>query len=72
MLDAYQEGTVDRVYLVYNNFVNSMTQQAVSEQLLLNRAQLTRRLNRQPGARLGPSNLLQHLVLLKNKLVHLH
>ena len=34
MLDAYQEGTVDRVYLVYNNFVNSMTQQAVSEQLL--------------------------------------
>ena len=34
MLDAYEEGKVDRVYLVYNQFVNSMTQQPVSEVLL--------------------------------------
>jgi F-type H+-transporting ATPase subunit gamma len=34
MLDAYEEGKVDRVYLVYNRFVNSMTQQPVSEVLL--------------------------------------
>jgi len=34
MLDAYTEGSVDRVYLVTNEFVNSMTQQANIEQLL--------------------------------------
>lgn len=34
MLDAYEQGKVDRVYLVYNRFVNSMTQQPVSEVLL--------------------------------------
>jgi F-type H+-transporting ATPase subunit gamma len=28
MLDAYMEGTIDRLYLVENEFVNSMTQQA--------------------------------------------
>ncbi len=33
MLDAYTEGSVDRVYLVTNEFVNSMTQQANIEQL---------------------------------------
>jgi F-type H+-transporting ATPase subunit gamma len=34
MLDAYDEGRVDRVYLVYNQFVNRMTQKPVFEQLL--------------------------------------
>lgn len=34
MLDAYNEGRVDRVYLVYNQFVNSMTQSADFEQLV--------------------------------------
>ena len=34
MLDAYNEGKVDRVFLVYNRFVNSMTQLPTSEQLL--------------------------------------
>jgi F-type H+-transporting ATPase subunit gamma len=34
MLDSYIEGKLDRLYLVYNSFVNTMTQQSVSEQLL--------------------------------------
>jgi F-type H+-transporting ATPase subunit gamma len=34
MLDAYNEGRIDRLYLVYNHFVNSMTQTPVVEQLL--------------------------------------
>ena len=34
MLDAYTEGKVDRLYLVYNRFVNTMSQQPVIEQLL--------------------------------------
>ncbi|MDQ3617434.1 MAG: F0F1 ATP synthase subunit gamma [Pseudomonadota bacterium] len=34
MLDAYSEGRADRVFLVYNNFVNTMTQQAAFDQLL--------------------------------------
>lgn len=34
MLDAYIDGTVDRVYLVYNSFVNSMVQKPIVEQLL--------------------------------------
>ncbi len=34
MMDAYQEGTVDRVFLVFNEFVNSMTQKPQIEQLL--------------------------------------
>ena len=34
MLDAYIAGNVDRVFFVYNQFVNSMTQQPVVEQLL--------------------------------------
>lgn len=34
MLDAYNEGRIDRLYLVYNQFVNSMTQNPVVEQLL--------------------------------------
>ncbi len=34
MLDAYNEGRIDRLYLVYNQFINSMTQTPVVEQLL--------------------------------------
>jgi F-type H+-transporting ATPase subunit gamma len=34
MLDAYSEGRIDRLYLVYNAFVNSMTQRPTVEQLL--------------------------------------
>ena len=34
MLDAYDEGRVDRVYLANNVFVNTMTQQPAVEQLL--------------------------------------
>ncbi|MCL6414223.1 F0F1 ATP synthase subunit gamma [Aestuariirhabdus sp. Z084] len=34
MLDAYDEGKIDRLFLVYNDFVNTMTQRPVDEQLL--------------------------------------
>lgn len=34
MLDAYTEGRIDRVYLVYNRFVNTMVQKGSVEQLL--------------------------------------
>jgi len=34
MLDAYREENVDLVYVVYNDFVNTMTQRPVLEQLL--------------------------------------
>jgi len=34
MLDAYRDGTVDLVYVVYNDFVNTMTQIPTLEQLL--------------------------------------
>lgn len=34
MLDAYNEGRIDRLYLVYNYFVNSMTQKPVIDTLL--------------------------------------
>ena len=34
VLDAYLEGRVDRVYLVFNRFVNSMTQEPIIEQLI--------------------------------------
>ena len=34
MLDAYSEGRLDRLFVVYNNFVNTMTQQPVVDQLL--------------------------------------
>ncbi|HBN54302.1 MAG TPA: F0F1 ATP synthase subunit gamma [Stenotrophomonas sp.] len=34
MLDAFTEGKVDRVYLVYNRFINTMTQKASFDQLL--------------------------------------
>ncbi len=34
MLDAYREETLDRLYIVYNDFVNTMTQKPTMEQLL--------------------------------------
>jgi F-type H+-transporting ATPase subunit gamma len=34
MLDAYTEGKIDRLSLVYNDFVNTMTQKATIDQLL--------------------------------------
>ena len=34
MLDAYRDGTIDRLYVVYNRFVNTMTQEPQIEQLL--------------------------------------
>lgn len=34
MLDAYDEGKIDRLYVVHNRFVNTMTQQPVVAQLL--------------------------------------
>lgn len=34
MLDAFESGKIDRLYLVSNQFVNTMTQQPQSEQLL--------------------------------------
>ena len=34
MLDAYSGGTIDRVFLSYNDFVNTMTQRAAFDQLL--------------------------------------
>jgi F-type H+-transporting ATPase subunit gamma len=34
MLDAYNEGRIDRLYLVYNNFINTMSQKVDFQQLL--------------------------------------
>ena len=34
MLDAYTAGTVDKVFLSYNDFINTMTQKATFDQLL--------------------------------------
>ena len=34
MLDAYSAGAVDKVFLAYNDFVNTMTQRAAFDQLL--------------------------------------
>ncbi len=34
MLDAFEDGTIDRLYVIYNEFVNTMTQTPKSEQLL--------------------------------------
>ena len=34
VLDAYSNGNIDRLFFVYNEFVNSMTQRPVVEQLL--------------------------------------
>lgn len=34
MLEDYQAGNIDRIYLVYNRFVNAMTQTPVLEQLV--------------------------------------
>ena len=34
MLDAFDEGRIDRLYIMHNRFVNTMTQLPVAEQLL--------------------------------------
>ena len=34
MLDAYNDGSVDKVFLSYNDFINTMTQRATFDQLL--------------------------------------
>lgn len=34
MLDAYMEGRIDRLYLVYTDFVNTMTQTPIEQQLV--------------------------------------
>ena len=34
MLDAYEAGEIDRIYIAYNSFVNTMTQQPTVEQLV--------------------------------------
>jgi F-type H+-transporting ATPase subunit gamma len=34
MLDTYSAGQLDRLYLIYNRFVNTMSQQPLVEQLL--------------------------------------
>ena len=34
MLDAFEEGRIDRLYVIYNEFVNTMTQKPLAEQLL--------------------------------------
>lgn len=34
MLDAYREGQIDRLYLVYNDFINTMSQKVDIQQLL--------------------------------------
>ncbi len=34
VLDGYREGEIDRVFLCYNHFVNTMTQEITAEQLL--------------------------------------
>ena len=34
MLDAYSEGKLDRVFLCYNDFINTMSQKATQDQLL--------------------------------------
>ncbi len=34
MMDRFRDGTLDRVYLLYNDFINTMTQQATMDQLL--------------------------------------
>ena len=34
MLDAYEAGEIDRIYIAYNSFINTMTQQPTVEQLV--------------------------------------
>lgn len=34
MLEAYDEGKIDRLYIMHNHFVNTMTQKPITEQLL--------------------------------------
>jgi F-type H+-transporting ATPase subunit gamma len=34
LLDAYQDGEIDEIYLCYTKFINSMSQEPVVEQLI--------------------------------------
>ena len=49
MLDAYDEGKIDRLFIVYNRFVNTMTQSPNTVQLLPLEAKDDDTLNRQWG-----------------------
>jgi F-type H+-transporting ATPase subunit gamma len=50
MLDAFDRGELDRIYLVSNSFVNAMTQKPTVEQLIpLAQADASEQLNRQYG-----------------------
>jgi len=49
MLDAYDEGKIDRLFIVYNRFVNTMTQTPTSVQLLPLKAKEDDSLKRQWG-----------------------
>lgn len=49
MLDAYDEGKIDRLFIVYNRFVNTMTQSPSTVQLLPLEAKDDDTLNRQWG-----------------------
>lgn len=49
MLDAYDEGKIDRLFIVYNRFVNTMTQSPSSVQLLPLEAKQDDSLKRQWG-----------------------
>jgi F-type H+-transporting ATPase subunit gamma len=64
MLDAYEMGEIDAVYICYNNFVNTMTQQPVVEQLVPLQADSARNLTHhwdyiyEPDSRSVIDNLL--------------
>ena len=49
MLDSFNEGHLDRIYLVHNQFVNTMTQKPVMEQLVPLPADETSNLKREHG-----------------------
>jgi F-type H+-transporting ATPase subunit gamma len=64
MLDAYESGEIDAVYIAYNNFVNTMTQSPVVEQLVPLKAESVKNLSHhwdyiyEPDARTVIDNLL--------------
>ena len=68
MLDAYYEGKIDRLFLVFNDFVNTMTQQAHVEQLLPLPAEDNKDLKHhwdyiyEPGAKEVLDNLLMRYI----------
>lgn len=68
MLDAYYEGKIDRLFIVFNDFVNTMTQQAHVEQLLPLPAEDNKDLKHhwdyiyEPGAKEVLDNLLMRYI----------